>query len=156
MRFFADQLRFLQILDGSLNRAAGYRQIRCHPVDPRPCFSFPILSVEQIEIDELCPMGKLAVFYSLWDLLGFSSGMTINRADFSLQKRSASMAVSTQRACSVSLSRKAFNRDMTVDITEAIACFGIAFTHKPARKIDGVAASLFVLTMKGQLFYASM
>lgn len=68
MRFFADQLCFLQILDGSLNRAAGYRQIRCHPVDPRPCFSFPILSVKQIEIDELCPMGKLAVFIQLMEI----------------------------------------------------------------------------------------
>ena len=66
MRFFADQLRFLQILDGSLNRAAGYRQIRCHPIDSRSCFALSILPVKQIEIDELCPMGKTRRFHTAY------------------------------------------------------------------------------------------
>ena len=66
MRFFADQLRFLQILGGSLNRAAGYRQIRCHPIDSRSCFALSILPVKQIEIDELCPMGKARRFHTTY------------------------------------------------------------------------------------------
>jgi len=46
-------------------------------------------------------------------------------ADFSLQNFSASMAVSKQRICSISESRKAFRRDSTVEITEAMACSAV-------------------------------
>ena len=52
---------------------------------------------------------------------GFSSGMTIKTADFSLQNFSASMAVSKHKTCSISLSRKAFRRDIAVLIILAIA-----------------------------------
>ena len=43
-------------------------------------------------------------------------------ADFSEANFSASMALSKQRICSSSLSRNAFKRDSTVDMTEAMAC----------------------------------
>ena len=56
-------------------------------------------------------------------LVKSSSGSTINRADFSLQNFSASMAVSKQRICSISESRKEFNRDSTVESTDAMALF---------------------------------
>src|SRR5699024_5731072 len=55
------------------------------------------------------------------NLLGSSSGMTRNSADFSLQKVSASTAVSKHSSCSISLSRKALSRARVVDITEAMA-----------------------------------
>ena len=42
-------------------------------------------------------------------------------ADFSEANFSASMALSKHRICSNSESRKAFRRDSTVDMTEAMA-----------------------------------
>ena len=51
-----------------------------------------------------------------------SSGRIRKMADFSEANFSASMALSKHRICSSSLSRKAFKRDSTVDMTEAIAC----------------------------------
>ena len=52
---------------------------------------------------------------------GSSSGITRNSADFSLQKVSASTAVSKQSSCSISESRKALSRARVVDMTEAMA-----------------------------------
>ena len=54
-----------------------------------------------------------------------SSGSTTKMADFSLQNFSASTAVSKQRICSISLSRKALSRERTVERTEAIACSAV-------------------------------
>ena len=58
-------------------------------------------------------------------LLLSSSGMMIKIADFSLQKRSASISVSLQRMVSSSESRNAFSRDRAVDITDAIDCSAV-------------------------------
>ena len=60
-----------------------------------------------------------------------SSGSTTNIADFSLQNFSASMAVSKHRICSISESRKAFNRDSTVESTDASA-WSAEFSAAPA------------------------
>ena len=56
---------------------------------------------------------------------GFSSGMMIKRADFSLQNFSASISVSKQRICSSSESRKALSRDSAVLITLAMDCSAV-------------------------------
>ena len=53
-------------------------------------------------------------------LLVSSSGRTIKIADFSLQNFSASTAVPKQSICSISVSRKLFNRDNAVLITDSI------------------------------------
>ena len=52
---------------GSLNRAAGYRQIRCHPVDP-PALLFHPGPFGQTDRDRraLPPMGSSPFSYSLW------------------------------------------------------------------------------------------
>ena len=52
-------------------------------------------------------------------------------ADFLLAKLSASMGESKQMVCSNSVSRKAFNRDSTVDSTEAMA-YSEVFSAAPA------------------------
>ena len=54
--------------------------------------------------------------------LGFSSGRIINSADFSVQKRFASSSVSKHKICSSSAFRNVFNRDMAVDMTDAMLC----------------------------------
>ena len=54
-------------------------------------------------------------------LLGSSSGRIRKIADFLLAKLSAVMLLSKHNTCSNSLSRKLFNRDKTVDKTDAIA-----------------------------------
>ena len=59
------------------------------------------------------------------NVAGFSSGMIINSADFSLQNFSASISVSKQRICSSSESRKEFSRESAVDITDAILCSAV-------------------------------
>ena len=51
-------------------------------------------------------------------LLGSSSGSMRKMADFFEAKSSALMALSKQRTCSSSVSRKALRRDRTVDIAE--------------------------------------
>ena len=55
-------------------------------------------------------------------VLGFSSGMIMNTADFSEQNTSASISVSKHRSCSSSESRKAFSLESAVDITLAMDC----------------------------------
>ena len=57
----------------------------------------------------------------LKNVFGFSSGMIIKIADFSLQKLSASISVSKHRSCSSSESKNAFRRDSAVDMTDAMA-----------------------------------
>ena len=52
------------------------------------------------------------------NVLGFSSGMMIKMADFSVQNFSASISVSKHRSCSNSESRNAFSLDSAVDMTE--------------------------------------
>ena len=54
------------------------------------------------------------------NVVGASSGIMINIADFSEQNFSASISVSKQRICSSSESRKAFNLESAVDITLAM------------------------------------
>ena len=66
-------------------------------------------------------------------LLGYSSGSTRKMADFWEAKVSASMALSKQRTCSSSESRKAFSLDSTVDMTEAIA-WSAEFSAAPANQ----------------------
>ena len=56
-------------------------------------------------------------------------------AHFSLANVSASMALSKQMTCSNSLSRNAFSRDRTVDITEAIA-WSEVLSAAPANHFD--------------------
>lgn len=50
-----------------------------------------------------------------------SSGITMKIADFSFQKISVSSLLSKLRICSISKSKNAFRRNITVDRTEAIA-----------------------------------
>ena len=57
-------------------------------------------------------------------VFGFSSGIIMNSALFSLQNFSASSAVSKQRSCSSSESRNALSLDSAVLMTEDIACSG--------------------------------
>ena len=53
--------------------------------------------------------------------LGSSSGRMRKIADFLLAKDSALMALSKQRTCSNSESKKALSRERTVDMTDIIA-----------------------------------
>ena len=76
--------------------------------------------------------------YSCWiisetmkKVFGFSSGITTKKADFSLQNRSASSSVSKQRICSNSESRKPFNLESAVDMTDAMLCSAV-FRAAPA------------------------
>lgn len=64
-------------------------------------------------------------------VLGFSSGMMINRADFWAQNFSASISVSKHRSCSSSESRKELSLDKAVDITDAMLCSAV-FRAAPA------------------------
>ena len=73
----------------------------------------------------------ITILHTNLDLTGFSSGIIINSADFSLQNFSASISVSKQRICSNSESRKAFSLERAVDITEAIDCSAV-FKAAPA------------------------
>jgi len=63
-----------------------------------------------------CWISRLTIKY----LLVSSSGRTIKIADFSLQNFSASIAVPKHSICSSSESRKLFNRDNAVLITDSI------------------------------------
>ena len=67
-------------------------------------------------------------------VLGFSSGMMIKIADFSRQNFSASISVSKHRSCSSSESRKEFNRESAVDMTDAILCSAV-FKAAPANHL---------------------
>ena len=58
------------------------------------------------------------------NVFGFSSGMIMNSALFSLQNFSASSSVSKQRSCSSSESRNVLSLDNAVLITEDIDCSG--------------------------------
>ena len=83
----------------------------------RPPFSSATVRISRYRFWRI----RLTIKYLVWS----SSGSTIKMADFSLQNFSASMAVSKQRICSISESRKAFRRDSTVEITEAMACSAV-------------------------------
>lgn len=79
--------------------------------------------------------------YSCWiirlimkKVAGFSSGIMINRADFSLQNFSASISVSKHSICSNSESRKAFSLESAVLITLAIDCSAV-FRAAPANHL---------------------
>ena len=76
--------------------------------------------------------------YSCWiisdtikNVLGFSSGITMKIAHFSLQNFSASISVSKHKSCSSSESRKAFSLESAVLITLDILCSAV-FSAAPA------------------------
>ena len=54
-----------------------------------------------------------------------SSGSTMKIADLELQNASVSIVLSKHRICSISESRNAFNLDIAVERTEAMACSAV-------------------------------
>ena len=60
-----------------------------------------------------------------------------------MQKFSASMAVSKHRICSISLSRKRFSRDSTVEITDIMACSEV-LKAEPANQLGLMVGGSFL------------
>ena len=75
-------------------------------------------------------------------LLGSSSGSMRKMADFFEAKSSALMALSKQRTCSSSVSRKALRRDRTVDMTEFIDCSAVVRAAPANHRALWVSGSL--------------